>query len=44
MDTPPDVFVASLKGLLKEKIDLLSNDFEKKYGSLPQFIARVPGR
>jgi hypothetical protein len=44
MDTPPVVSVASLKGLLKEKTNILSNDFEKKYGSLPQFIARVPGR
>lgn len=44
MDCPPVLQVAELGGLLQEKVKVLCNDFEEKYGSLPQFIARVPGR
>lgn len=44
MDTPPVVPVDSLEGSLIEKINLLTKDFENKYGFPPEFIARVPGR
>ncbi len=44
MDCPAVLQVAELGGLLQEKVKVLCNDYEKKYGSLPQFIARVPGR
>lgn len=44
MDTPPVLLVSSLEGSLKDKVDIISADFEKKHGVLPQFVARVPGR
>lgn len=38
------LLVANLEGPLKEKVDLLIAGFKKKHGTLPQFVARVPGR
>ena len=41
---PPVLQVSNLSDPMKEKIKLLSIDFEKKYGCPPTFIVRVPGR
>lgn len=44
MENPPVYVFQSVEGLLKEKINRLAEDFEKRYEAKPQFVARVPGR
>ena len=49
MEQPPVIDISSdkiaeLDDKLVVKLNRLTVDFKKKYGSSPEFIARVPGR